>query len=630
MREYETCIEKLICKTEALVTCSDDKKIKYLLEELLDENLRLKIDFFAFDYLRIFFKLSNISWVCLLISVLNEISNYDFDPIKEAERLFLNDSSKCQRYEEKKKLRRESRLFFLNKDNRIDGYIFNFLMSNGNEALFSNEFEIFFPREDFKIQRESEANELSRFFKKDRRSYVFIRSPRGMGKKTLAKKISFNFDKPIVIVDIEKCIPDENFGQIILSASRQSNLLGGFICFDNMDFISDKKIKIEIMLGIVNKLCSNIFFLSEKSLFLENFNFFNNSNVLEYKMKNLTNENLSNIWKEKLNDEDIEKEINFSEISNVFNFTPKQIDYASNLIKSCKSIHSKISKNQIMKQIRKINKFNFKNYAYPIETTNTWDDLIINQQDKNMIIDICKQRKLLNIVFEKWELGKRIEYGKGLSILFSGTPGTGKTMAAGIISRELGLDLYRVDLSQIVSKYIGETEKNISNLFEEAEKANCILLFDETDALFSQRTNVNSSNDRGANLEISHLLQRMEYHSGICILTTNYIENIDKAFFRRISYVFHFQKPNFENRKKIWRNMFAKAPLSDEIDFDFISKFDISGGNIKNIVVSSCFEAAQKNTKVQMKHIVKSIEYELKKQGYTPIKSEFGDYAYLL
>ncbi len=630
MKEYERCIEKLIDKTEALVTCDDSEKIKYLLEELLDENIRLKLDFFAFDYLRIFFKLSDISWVCLLISILNEISNYDFDPLKEAERLFLNNSSRCKHYEEKEKLKRESNLLFLNKDNRIDKYIFSFLMSNGTEALFSNEFKIFFPRENFKIQRENEAEELSQFFRKDKRSYVFIKSLRGMGKKTLAKKISFNFDKPIVIVDIEKCTSDENFGQTILSSSRQSNLLDGFMCFDNMDFVSDKKLKIEIMLSIVNKLCKNIFFLSEKSLFLDNFNFFSNSNVLEYKMKDLTNENLNNIWREKLNDEDIEKEINFSEISNIFHFTPKQIDYASNLIKSYKSIHSKISKDQIMKEIRKINKFNFKNYAHLIETTNTWDDLIINQQDKTIIMDICKQRKLSNIVFEKWELGKKIEYGKGLGILFSGAPGTGKTMAAGIISNELGLDLYRVDLSQIVSKYIGETEKNISILFEEAERANCVLLFDETDALFSQRTNVNSSNDRGANLEISHLLQRMENHSGICILTTNYIENIDKAFFRRISYVFHFQKPNFEDRKKIWRNMFAKAPLSDEIDFDFISKFDISGGNIKNIVVSSCFKAAQNNTKIQMEHIVKSIEYELKKQGYTPIRSEFGDYAYLL
>ena len=123
--------------------------------------------------------------------------------------------------------------------------------------------------------------------------------------------------------------------------------------------------------------------------------------------------------------------------------------------------------------------------------------------------------------------------------------------------------------------------------------------------------------------------ESLGYGGAECVLT-NIIENIDKAFFRRISYVFHFQKPNFDDRKKIWKNLFKSVPLDDEVDFDFISKFDISGGNIKNIVVSSCFKGAQENNKVSMKHILKSIEYELKKQGYTPLKSEFGEYSYLL
>ena len=203
-------------------------------------------------------------------------------------------------------------------------------------------------------------------------------------------------------------------------------------------------------------------------------------------------------------------------------------------------------------------------------------------------------------------------------------------MVAGIISNEMGLPLYRVDLSKIVSKYIGETEKNLSSLFDEAERSNSILLFDETDALFSQRTEVKDSKDRGANLEISYLLQRMESHSGICIMTTNYIENIDQAFFRRISYVFHFPKPSKKDRERIWRNFFSKKVPMRKVDFDFISKFELSGGSIKNIVVSSCLKAVQEKKRVSMKHIIKSIEYELKKQGYTPLKSDFDEYAYLL
>ena len=257
--------------------------------------------------------------------------------------------------------------------------------------------------------------------------------------------------------------------------------------------------------------------------------------------------------------------------------------------------------------------------------------MVIPENEKKMIIDICKQRKLRNVVFEDWKLENRINYGKGLSILFSGPPGTGKTMIAGIIANEMGLEIYRADLSKVISKYIGETEKNLSSLFDEAERSNSILLFDETDALFSRRTNVKDSKDRGANLEISYLLQRMENHNGICIMTTNYIDNIDKAFFRRISYIFYFSNPDKSQRKKIWKNLFIKnIPLEKDIDFDFLSKFEISGGSIKNIVVSSCLKAAQDKNNVSMKHIVKSIEYELKKQGYTPLKSDFEQYAYLI
>ncbi len=628
---YKEHIDSLLKKTEKLVSCKESSNLKYLLGELYNENLKLKFDFFSFDYLRVFFKLSDISWVCLLISVLNEVSSYNFDPINETIRVCLGKVDKCKFYEEKEKLERESFLLFLDKNKKIDIHIFEFLMSNGNAPCSSREFEIFFPPENFKIEREKEALNLSNLCKSEKNSYIFIRSEMGMGKKFLVRKISFICDKTLILVDIEKCLNSEkDFSQIILSSLRESYLLDGFICFDKIDLIIDQKRQMEFIFKMVKRMCKTSFFLSKEKIDFNFCEFKENSNVLSYEMSILDNEHLNNIWEEKINDKDIKKIINFSEVSNVFKFTPKQIDHASNFIKSYKSMETKITKKGILNEIRKVTKAQFKGSAYIVKTKKTWDDLIIDKNDKNMIIDICTQRKLSNIVFETWGLGERIEYGKGLSILFSGAPGTGKTMAAGIIANELGLDLYRVDLSEIVSKYIGETEKNISSLFREAEKSNSILLFDEMDALFSQRTSVKDSHDRGANIEISYLLQKMEEHSGICILTTNYIENIDKAFFRRISYVFHFPKPKIDDRKKIWKNIFGTVPLDDEVDFDFLSKFDISGGSIKNIVVSSCFKGAQENKKVSMKHIVKSIEYELKKQGYTPLKSEFGEYSYLL
>ena len=217
-------------------------------------------------------------------------------------------------------------------------------------------------------------------------------------------------------------------------------------------------------------------------------------------------------------------------------------------------------------------------------------------------------------------------------MLFTGPPGTGKTMAAQVVASDLDLEVYRVDLSKVISKYIGESEKNLSEVFESAKKSNAVLLFDETDALFGKRTEVKDSHDKHANVETSYLLQKMEEYSGITIMTTNFIENIDKAFFRRINYVVHFNLPDFDLRLKIWRNMFpSDTPISKDVNFEYLAKnFEIAGGSIKNIVLTASFMAASESDKVEMKHIIKSIEYELKKQGKMVSKSDFAQYAYLL
>ncbi|QZY57549.1 ATP-binding protein [Crassaminicella profunda] len=244
----------------------------------------------------------------------------------------------------------------------------------------------------------------------------------------------------------------------------------------------------------------------------------------------------------------------------------------------------------------------------------------------------CNQVKYRHIVYQKWGYEQKLSYGKGLSILFTGPPGTGKTMASQVIANELYLEIYKVDLSQMVSKYIGETEKNLKELFDEAKKSNTILLFDEADALFGKRSEVKDSHDRYANVETSFLLQKMEEHTGITIMTTNYLENIDPAFMRRINYVIHFPFPSENYRKEIWMSIFPeKTPLKNNIDFDFLSnKFELSGGNIKNIAVSSAFLAAHKKEPIGMNHILYSIKHELRKQGKILLKEDFGEYDYFL
>ncbi|MBQ6886964.1 MAG: ATP-binding protein [Lachnospiraceae bacterium] len=220
-------------------------------------------------------------------------------------------------------------------------------------------------------------------------------------------------------------------------------------------------------------------------------------------------------------------------------------------------------------------------------------------------------------------------YGTGVSCLFAGPPGTGKTMAAQIMSTMLELPLYRVDLSQVVDKYIGETEKKLEAIFNLAEKSNTILFFDEADSIFGKRSEVSEAKDRYANTEVSYILQRIDEYDGIVILATNFKNNIDEAFMRRIRYVVEFVMPDAEMRYEIWKGCFpAEVPVED-IDFQYLAnRFELSGGNIKNIVLNAVFLAAAEDVPVNMMHILESLRMEKLKMGKVMIARDFGEYGF--
>jgi SpoVK/Ycf46/Vps4 family AAA+-type ATPase len=220
-------------------------------------------------------------------------------------------------------------------------------------------------------------------------------------------------------------------------------------------------------------------------------------------------------------------------------------------------------------------------------------------------------------VYDDWGFSRKMAKGLGLSALFSGEPGTGKTMVAGIIAEELSLDLYQIDLSRIVSKYVGETEKNLAELFDAAEAGHAILLFDEADSLFAKRTEVKSSVDRYANLEVNYLLQRMEAFGGIVILTTNMDSAIDDAFRRRISFRVNFPFPEPEDRRRLWEVMLpAAAEVAGDIDFDLLArKYEMSGGYIRNAVLRAAFLAADDGTGITMSHMRRAANLEYAAMG---------------
>lgn len=272
------------------------------------------------------------------------------------------------------------------------------------------------------------------------------------------------------------------------------------------------------------------------------------------------------------------------------------------------------------------------NNVKQMQVTYTFDDLKVTPQTKMVLENICTHVNRREQVYGQWGLEKRYAYGKSVSALFSGPPGTGKTMAAHVISSMLSLPLYCVNLSQIVDKYIGETEKKLEQIFTMAERSNTILFFDEADSLFAKRSEVNDSKDRYANIEVSYILQRLEQYDGIVILATNYRNNIDEAFMRRIRYAAEFPLPDEALREQIWRGCFdEKTPLLD-IDFEFIAQnFSYSGGDIKNMALNAAFLAAQEESPgIGMKHILKSIFMEYQKANRVPDKTVFKEYASLI
>ncbi len=319
-------------------------------------------------------------------------------------------------------------------------------------------------------------------------------------------------------------------------------------------------------------------------------------------------------------------------LADTFRFGGPRIRQASTLAYSLAALRNPSNPAPTMDDLlqagRSLSAPNLSRFATMIQPRYDWSDIVLPDEKRQQLQHLATRVRHRRTVHGDWGFGAKLSRGKGLNVLFTGASGVGKTMAAEVLAHELSLVLFQIDLSTVVSKYIGETEKHLSAIFEEAEMSQNLLFFDEADSLFGKRTDVKDAHDRYANLEVNYLLQRIEQYEGLVVLATNMQRNLDDAFLRRMQEVIDFPFPNEKLRERIWRrHMPADAPVAKDIDYGFLAKqFKLSGGNIKNAVMTAAFQAASQGKKIGMAEMILGVRSELQKQGKLVMKSDFGKY----
>ncbi len=263
--------------------------------------------------------------------------------------------------------------------------------------------------------------------------------------------------------------------------------------------------------------------------------------------------------------------------------------------------------------------------AKRLDAPAVWDDLVLPLRQRDLLRSICSYLRHRDRVLTDWGYERSVARDQGLKVLFAGDSGTGKTLAGRVLARELGLELFRIDLATVVSKYIGETEKNLDRIFTAAEDSNAILFFDEADALLGKRSEVADAHDRHANIEVAYLLQRIESYPGAVILATNFRQNIDAAFTRRLDFIIDFPFPEQVDRVRLWRMLLPDAaPVAEDVDVDFLgARFKLSGGAIRNCSVAAAFMAAEEGAAIGMDHLVRAVALEYGKLGRLTLEADF-------
>jgi ATP-dependent 26S proteasome regulatory subunit len=455
----------------------------------------------------------------------------------------------------------------------------------------------------------------------------YLRGPYGSGKRKLAETVSHDLGLPVIVGDVEQMLGGPlGFEQAVLLLSREAVLQPAALCLENLDGLlaePDKhRAQLKSLVDAVRTFSRLTFLLGAQAWRLQGW--FDNETFVALEMPRTDVVSRKQHWESYLNGHyRFADDVDWGALAGKFRLYPGQmreaLAAAENLARWRASADAQITMADLHQACRAQSTPKLEALAHKIEPKRQWHEIVLPDDQLAQIREICEQVNHRQKVYDEWGFARKLSRGRGLNALFSGPPGTGKTMAAEILARELQLDLYQIDLSQVVSKYIGETEKNLHRIFAEAQSSNAILFFDEADALFGKRSEVKDAHDRYANIEVGYLLQKMEEYEGIAILATNLRQHLDEAFVRRMQFIVEFPFPDEESRRRIWQVTFPdETPLAAEVDFSLLAReIKLAGGNIKNISLAAAFYAAGDGGVVRLPHLAQAARREFQKLGRT-------------
>jgi len=464
---------------------------------------------------------------------------------------------------------------------------------------------------------------------------LYLHGPADGEKRLVVEAICRNFGLPLLIADVEAMMAGPlPFDQVAWLLGREAALQSAVLCLDNMECLLSDTEKHQLQL---NSLLAAAKTFSRLTFILGRRHWQPQGVAQECVFLSVAAPRpdldlCRRLWEHSLATcEHLESDVDSAVLAGKFRFGLSQIQDALATAESLARWRSpekwQITASDIAAACRRQSSPKLSALAHKIEPRYSWSEIVLPDENLAQLKEMCQQARHRHLVYGEWGFDRKLSLGKGLNALFSGPPGTGKTMAAEVIANELQLDLYRIDLSQVVSKYIGETEKNLHQIFQEAEASHAILFFDEADALFGKRSEVKDAHDRYANIEVGYLLQKMEEYEGVAILATNLRQHIDDAFLRRMHFIIEFPFPDHEHRRQIWQVVFPReAPLAEDLDFDVLAReIKLAGGNIKNIALAAAFYAADDGKVIRMPHLWQAARREHQKLGRTWREAELAE-----